>query len=406
MLPSCIHQWTTDHSPTVQASDEIYHSERGFISSPTIHPIGGDNEKLRQPIFQPRWRQDKTEAAARRPLRWPPGSRERYLQEATAPAPSVGPTSSLLNIWQLHSAETLDSGRLRSHQRLTLGEAPGGKHARPCSPWSKRLLFLPQQQGVLNFSMSVSPQVSWRFCPTELSPRVHSCTRSLLRGRKTSGDPVSEPTASNDHSIQNGWLNTNPGNKIWEVSQTSKNSLYFIYLVGNYCLEGSSPPNNCHSSSPFGQLPSGRFIPYWVAASLSVFRGGKPPLENHNTYLWFQRLIINWAIASGRLIPNWAIACPTPQLRGPLTRNLMLVRSKKENPRSRMTSPILASRLLLAPWLKSSLHSEISAYWPSLTPSLKSSLHSGISASQPSSTPRLKSSLHSCTLGDDIIRRR
>ena len=109
----------------------------------------------------------------------------------------------------------------------------------------------------------------------------------------------------------------------------------------------------------------------------------------------FQRLILNWSTAPRKTHLQMSNCLPAPQLRAPLTQNLMFVHFEKKNSHWRIT--VSSSRLSSTPRLISSLHSEIGALQLSLTLRLKPSLHSETSTSWLSSSLRLKFSLHSKT---------
>jgi len=109
----------------------------------------------------------------------------------------------------------------------------------------------------------------------------------------------------------------------------------------NALREAHPQSGNCHGSSPIGKLSSERFIPDLATASLFIFRGGKPPLENHrtNTCLWDPKAhpqLGNCPRKARPLLSNCLLSSATE---GPRTWNLILVRSEKRNPHSRIIAP-------------------------------------------------------------------
>ena len=78
------------HLPVVQKPNEVrcHPLEQNPVSSLTIHSIRGSNKELHQLILKPRRRWSQTKAAIRIPLRRPPGSQARYLQEVIIPEPA------------------------------------------------------------------------------------------------------------------------------------------------------------------------------------------------------------------------------------------------------------------------------------------------------------------------------
>ena len=119
------------------------------------------------------------------------------------------------------------------------------------------------------------------------------------------------------------------------------------------------------------QLPYGRFIPCWATASLSVLRGGKPPLERYHPNTYLQILKAHFQFGNNPWLSN------------------RLPDSVADGSQSPHTTPYVCMFREGKPLLE---NSNTNIRQSSSTSRLKSSLHSEISVSRPSSTPQL--SLH------------
>jgi len=169
---------------------------------------------------------EQNKAAARRLLlHWPPGSWARCFQEA--------PMQGQPRAYQIFDSFTSLKLPIQDAFEAIKGQLwvkrPEANTRDPTHPKLETTVpsTTTRDTELLNASLSAS------FLKI-LSSKAISESTSLHTEppprQKTVGDPISESTATHDHSIQNGWLNTNSENKIRKVSQMSKNYLYFIYF--------------------------------------------------------------------------------------------------------------------------------------------------------------------------------